>query len=63
MGSRTNMVSRKNAPVINITQSQVSIDFVKKCDDHKLCAMSSFNWFFVYRLENSKFKHSQRICP
>ncbi|RRT83494.1 hypothetical protein B296_00001456, partial [Ensete ventricosum] len=28
--------------------------FVKKCDSHKLCAKSSFNRFFVYRL--GKFK-------
>ncbi|RRT71521.1 hypothetical protein B296_00017898 [Ensete ventricosum] len=28
----------------------------KKCYGHKLCAKSSFNRFFVYRLENSKVK-------
>ncbi|RWW62111.1 hypothetical protein BHE74_00030787, partial [Ensete ventricosum] len=78
MGSRTSMVLRKNATVINFTQSRVSIDFSctvskiqnsshsqaigsrtnmvfqKKCYAHKLCAKSSFNQFFIYRLENSK---------
>ncbi|RWW40995.1 hypothetical protein BHE74_00053546 [Ensete ventricosum] len=35
--------------------------FMKKCDGHKLCAKSradsSFNRFFMHRLENSKY------CP
>ncbi|RZS14603.1 hypothetical protein BHM03_00046313, partial [Ensete ventricosum] len=26
----------------------------KKHDGHKLCAESSFDWFFMHRLENSK---------
>ncbi|RRT34968.1 hypothetical protein B296_00026886, partial [Ensete ventricosum] len=30
-------------------------DFMKKYDAHKLCANSSFNWFFVHRLKNSKY--------
>ncbi|RWW69706.1 hypothetical protein BHE74_00022683, partial [Ensete ventricosum] len=30
-------------------------DFVKKCDGHKLCTMSSFDQFFVHRLRNSKY--------
>ncbi|RZS15937.1 hypothetical protein BHM03_00047857, partial [Ensete ventricosum] len=33
--------------------------FVKKCDGHKLCAKSrtksSFDWFFMHRLGNSKY--------
>ncbi|RZS25475.1 hypothetical protein BHM03_00058675, partial [Ensete ventricosum] len=34
-------------------------DFTKKCDGHKLCmksrALSSFDWFFMHRLKNSKY--------
>ncbi|RRT67236.1 hypothetical protein B296_00038115, partial [Ensete ventricosum] len=37
--------------------------FVKKCDGHKLCAKSSFNQFFVYRLGNSKFKPFPMYLP
>ncbi|RRT31219.1 hypothetical protein B296_00053403, partial [Ensete ventricosum] len=29
--------------------------FRKKCDGHKLCAVSSFDRFFVLRLGNSKY--------
>ncbi|RZR82659.1 hypothetical protein BHM03_00009115, partial [Ensete ventricosum] len=29
--------------------------FVKKCYGHKLCAKSSFDWFFMDRLQNSKY--------
>ncbi|RRT40361.1 hypothetical protein B296_00030002, partial [Ensete ventricosum] len=29
--------------------------FMKKHDDHKLYAKSSFDQFFVHRLENSKY--------
>ncbi|RRT68424.1 hypothetical protein B296_00035783, partial [Ensete ventricosum] len=37
--------------------------FVKKCDTHKLCTKSSFNWFFVYHLGNSKFKPFPTYLP
>ncbi|RWW67518.1 hypothetical protein BHE74_00025030, partial [Ensete ventricosum] len=37
--------------------------FTKKCYGHKLCAKSSFNRFFVYRLENSKFKPFPTYLP
>ncbi|RWW67517.1 hypothetical protein BHE74_00025031 [Ensete ventricosum] len=37
--------------------------FVKKCDGHKLCANSSFNRFFVYRLRNSKFNPIPTYLP
>ncbi|RRT35676.1 hypothetical protein B296_00038010, partial [Ensete ventricosum] len=37
--------------------------FVKKCYGHKLCAKSSFNWFFIYRLRNSKFKPFPTYLP
>ncbi|RRT47131.1 hypothetical protein B296_00053942, partial [Ensete ventricosum] len=30
-------------------------DFMKKCDDHKLCTKSSFDRFFMHRLRNSKY--------
>ncbi|RZS19233.1 hypothetical protein BHM03_00051609 [Ensete ventricosum] len=89
MGSRTSTVSRKNATVINFSQSlmqsRVSIGFSctvseiqntghsqrnsrwevvrarfhEKCNGHKLCAKShggsSFDRFFMRRLENSKY--------
>ncbi|RWW35242.1 hypothetical protein BHE74_00059847, partial [Ensete ventricosum] len=29
--------------------------FMKKRDGHKLCAKSSFDRFFVHRLQNSKY--------
>ncbi|RWV78522.1 hypothetical protein GW17_00060509, partial [Ensete ventricosum] len=29
--------------------------FMKKCDGHKLCAMSRFDRFFMHRLRNSKY--------
>ncbi|RWW38882.1 hypothetical protein BHE74_00055846, partial [Ensete ventricosum] len=29
--------------------------FVKKCDGHKVCTKSSFDQFFMHRLENSKY--------
>ncbi|RRT31249.1 hypothetical protein B296_00056654 [Ensete ventricosum] len=29
--------------------------FTKKCNGHKLCAESSFDRFFMHRLENSKY--------
>ncbi|RZS25728.1 hypothetical protein BHM03_00058963 [Ensete ventricosum] len=29
--------------------------FSKKCDGHKLCVKSSFDWFFVHRLKNLKY--------
>ncbi|RWW56490.1 hypothetical protein BHE74_00036784, partial [Ensete ventricosum] len=29
--------------------------FMKKCDDQKLCAKSSFDRFFVHHLRNSKY--------
>ncbi|RWW67511.1 hypothetical protein BHE74_00025028, partial [Ensete ventricosum] len=29
--------------------------FMKKHDGHKLYAKSSFDWFFLLRLENSKY--------
>ncbi|RZS06203.1 hypothetical protein BHM03_00036819 [Ensete ventricosum] len=29
--------------------------FTKKCDDHKLCTKSSFDQFFMHRLENLKY--------
>ncbi|RRT68423.1 hypothetical protein B296_00035788, partial [Ensete ventricosum] len=38
-------------------------DFVKKCDGHKLCAKSSFDWFFLLHLKNSKTGLSQNISP
>ncbi|RRT37828.1 hypothetical protein B296_00022625 [Ensete ventricosum] len=28
---------------------------MKKRDGHKLCIKSSFNWFFMHRLRNSKY--------
>ncbi|RZS07250.1 hypothetical protein BHM03_00038053 [Ensete ventricosum] len=31
-------------------------DFMKKHDDHKLCAKSSFDRFFVHRLQISKYR-------
>ncbi|RWW59751.1 hypothetical protein BHE74_00033289, partial [Ensete ventricosum] len=30
-------------------------DFAKKYDGHKLCVKSSFDWFFVHHLGNSKY--------
>ncbi|RRT48871.1 hypothetical protein B296_00050071, partial [Ensete ventricosum] len=39
-------------------------NFMKKCDDHKLCATSraksSFDRFFTHHLRNSKYWPSQR---
>ncbi|RRT68425.1 hypothetical protein B296_00035782 [Ensete ventricosum] len=37
--------------------------FMKKYDGHKLCVNSSFNWFFIYRLENSKFNPIPMYLP
>ncbi|RZR82669.1 hypothetical protein BHM03_00009133 [Ensete ventricosum] len=39
------------------------LDFMKKCDGHKLYAKSSFDRFFVHRLGNSKFKPFPMFLP
>ncbi|RZS28116.1 hypothetical protein BHM03_00061679 [Ensete ventricosum] len=66
MRSRTSMLSRKNATVINITrsraQSRVSIGFSctiseiqNMANPNVLAHESSFDPFFVHRLGNSKY--------
>ncbi|RRT38802.1 hypothetical protein B296_00028613, partial [Ensete ventricosum] len=46
-------------PDVLAHEKSYELSFSKKCDGHKLCAKlraeSSFDWFFVHRLENSKY--------
>ncbi|RWW35330.1 hypothetical protein BHE74_00059749, partial [Ensete ventricosum] len=42
-------------PVLLAQEKSYKLAFAKKRDGHKLCAESSFDRFFVHRLENSKY--------